>query len=112
MTLVEFSYSKAEYYRVLSEMFNAASQAIDDFQKRNGKDLGASGYCVVVIDDPRAARDLAHFGPFSETAYSGVCHYASCGNWQSLHGAEYVAGAMVEALIFNGIAAHLESRMD
>lgn len=112
MSEIQFSYEATDYLGLLAEMFSAGHQAVKDFQTRNKSDCGTSGFAYVVIDDQRAAYDLNGKACFQRINGIGVCHPVSCGGWQSLHGAEYVAEAMVEALAFNGVQAHVHGRAD
>ena len=112
MSDIKFSYSDVGYLGLLAEVFAAGHQAVRDFQHRNKTDNGTSGFAYLVIDDERAAYDLNGRACFQHIQGIGVCHPVMCGGWQSLHGAEYVAEAMVEILSFNGIAAHVHSRVD
>ena len=112
MSEIQFSYNSADSLGLLAEMFAAGHQAVRDFQHRNKSDNGSCGFAYVVIDDQRAAYDLNGKACFQRINGIGVCHPVTCGGWQTLHGAEYVAEAMVEALMFNGVAAHVHGRVD
>lgn len=112
MSEIQFSYNTADYLGLLAEMFAAGHQAVRDFQHRNKSDNGTCGFAYVVLDDQRAAYDLNGKACFQRINGVGICHPVTCGGWQTLHGAEYVAEAMVEALKFNGVAAHVHGRVD
>lgn len=112
MSEIQFSYNATDYLGLLAEMFAAGQQAVNDFQRRNKSDNGTCGFAYVVIDDDRAAYDLNGKACFQRINGVGICHPVTCGGWQTLHGAEYVAEAMVEALKFNGVAAHVCGRVD
>lgn len=112
MSEIQFSYNATDYLGLMAEMFAAGHQAVKDFQNRNKTDNGTCGFAYVVISDERAARDLNGQACFQHISGVGICHPVTCGGWQSLLGAEYVAGAMVEILKFNGVAAHVHSKVD
>ena len=99
---------RSDYFGILSEVFTAGRYAVSEFQERNIYDDGPSGVAYLVVDDPAMNGEAG----FSSIEGVGISLRVSCGDWQSLHAAEYVAGAMAEVFRFNSIGAHVDSRMD
>ncbi|SEU02791.1 hypothetical protein [Paracoccus homiensis] len=111
MSEIQFGYSHADYFGLLADVFAAGNQAVVDFQAGNVLDSGTSGCAYLVITDERAAYHLNETAGFKRYDF-GVGMRVSCGGWQSLHGAEYVAEAMAEAARFNGVDAAVVGKVD
>lgn len=108
MSEIQFSYTHVDYLALMRDMFQAGHQAVNEYMDRNPVDSGTCGWAVVVIDDAKAADKLHTDGPFTKASDGSTSFRVSCGNYQSMVAASYVAHAMAEALIYNGVRCHVD----
>lgn len=108
MSEIQFSYTHVDYLALMRDMFQAGHQAVNEYMDRNPVDAGTCGWAVVVIDDSRAAEKLRADGPFTQDSGGMTTFRVSCGKYQSMAAAAYVADAMAEALIYSGVKCHVD----